>query len=354
MDEKIPILEKWINKKEKVAIATVINTWGSSPRKVGAKMLIDADGASSGSVSGGCVEGAVIAAGIEVIKNGIPRLLHYGVSDEDAWEVGLACGGEIEVFIRLLDWSIYENLTNQRNIRKQSINIILIDGQEDIMGQEILLIEKGDGGFLYVGKKDDSNLLAISEEIIQMQAFPYHSFCLERSNNIRAFVDIINPRPSLIIIGGVHITFSLLSFASELGFHTTIIDPRQKFSSRERFPTADKIYQVWPRKAFQEIELTKDTAVVLLTHDPKIDDQALEVLLRSPVFYIGALGNKETHQKRIERLLKLGIPKVLTDKIRGPIGLDIGAISPEEIALSIMAEIIQTWNEILRENGKIK
>jgi xanthine dehydrogenase accessory factor len=157
---------------------------------------------------------------------------------------------------------------------------------------------------------------------------------------VRIFINTILPPPTLVMVGGVHIAVSLTAIAKAIGYHTIVIDPRRTFGSPDRFPNVNQLIQAWPQEAFEQIVLTRSTCVAMLTHDPKIDDPALKIVLNSPVFYVGALGSRKTHQSRRRRLLDEGLSPNQLDRIRGPIGLDIGAKTPEEIALSIMAEII--------------
>jgi len=346
MFDIVTTLQKWILESEDIALATVISTWGSSPRATGAKMVIVSNGESVGSVSGGCVEGAVITSGMEVIKTGQPQLLHYGISDETAWNVGLSCGGEIDIFVRLIDWSIIKKLISHWESGERVFNIVAIQGPKEIIGKEILVLSGGDVVQSQTSHRYNEELIKIANSILMQRKFPESPFRLDLALGAGYFIDVIKPRPTLVIIGGVHIAIALDTFARTLGYQTIIIDPRVSFGNAERFPLAGKIFHSWPEGAFKQLTLTEETAIVVLTHDPKIDDPALELAVKSRAFYIGALGSKATHRNRLERLHENGLSNQSLGKIKGPIGLDIGGKTPEEIALAIMAEIVQTRSQI--------
>jgi xanthine dehydrogenase accessory factor len=295
-------------------------------------MALTADGRISGSVSGGCVEGAVIEAGRVTIETGKPQLLHFGVADETAWDVGLACGGNIDIFVDSLDQSTYEMMRDFVLEDWAGSVVTVIGGPEALIGQRIL--HQRDGATIgSFGSDLDEPLFAILRGVQRAQR-------ISLGEDVEVFVDLYRPAPSLILVGGVHVAIALSSLAKSVGYGTTVVDPRRAFGSEERFPEVDQVIQKWPRKALQEIGLTADTAVALLTHDPKIDDQALEIALNSDAFYIGALGSRKTHAKRKRRLEQMGFNGGQIAKIHAPIGLPIGAENPEEIALAIMAEIV--------------
>jgi xanthine dehydrogenase accessory factor len=334
MKEVLADIDRWLQEDSPIALATVIQTWGSAPRKVGAKMALMASGAISGSVSGGCVEGAVFEAGVEVLTTGRPQLLHFGVADETAWDVGLACGGTIEVFVEPLDTAVYEFLHTLIDQDRAGAAVTIIRGPEDKIGQKVAISRAGQS----VGHLD-----GILEELaIQVTQAAQESQRVNLTDDIEVFVDVTRPAPTLILVGGVHIAVALTSIAKTLGYHTIVIDPRRAFGSEARFPHVDQLIQAWPDKALAGIELTAETAVAMLTHDPKIDDPALKAVLDSPVFYIGALGSDKTQRQRRQRLRDMGFSDTQIKRIHGPIGLDIGATTPEEIALAVMAEIVQT------------
>ncbi len=335
MKEILEDIDRWqIESDQKIALATVVKTWGSAPRKAGAKLALTADGRFCGSVSGGCVEGAVIEAGQATLANGKPQLLSYGVADETAWEVGLACGGSIEVFVEVLDTAVYQFSRDLITQEKAGATITIITGPEDLVGRKLSIARSG-AQIGSLGTNLDVAALQIAQTANQSQK-------VQLAPDVEAFVDMYRPAPTLVMVGGVHIAIALAKMAQTIGYYTIVVDPRRAFGSDERFPHADRLLTLWPQKAFAEIDLTPDTAVALLTHDPKIDDPALKILLDTPVFYIGALGSRKTHAKRVGRLQAIGFSDDKIGRIQAPIGLDIGAYNPEEIALSVLAEIVRT------------
>ena len=295
----------WLQQKRRIALATVISTWGSSPRPVGGQMAIDEKGEIIGSVSGGCIEGAVISEGINSINDGKLRIKDYGISNDLAWEIGLACGGELKVLIQPLDL-------------EDKIVYLIVD---KIKRREIvkLRIDCSTGS-----KKIDDTL--------ENQISHFDS-----SKN--EFIHIIDPKPRLFIIGAVHIAQALVSLANIADYEIILIDPRDHFATKDRFPNC-KIINEWPDEALSKFHLDKSSHLVTLTHDPKIDDLALIYCLKENFGYIGSLGSKKTHNKRYDRLLEKGFNEIELSKIHAPIGLNINAKTPAEIATSILAEII--------------
>ncbi len=333
MKEIILDVDAWLAQEQtSVALATVIHTWGSAPRKIGAKMAFTAGGALCGSVSGGCVEGAVIEAGREVLASGAPQLLHFGVADETAWEVGLACGGVIDVFVEPLDPEAYALLREMTMQDHAGACVTVLRGPDELVGRK------------WIEERNGRSLIQLPSAITaQLSALPANTQRLQLSDDLEIFVEQFRPAPTLIMVGGVHIAVALTSMAKTLGFRTIVIDPRRAFGSDDRFPHADQLFSLWPQKAFAQLEITPETAVALLTHDPKIDDPALEIVLPSAAFYVGALGSRKTHAKRIERLQQKGVDAAQINRIHAPIGLDLNAQTPEEIALSVLAEIVQAF-----------
>ena len=329
-------LEYWWKDNKQIALATVVQTWGSSPRGVGSKMAITLDRKVIGSVSGGCVENAVIEAGIQSLKTNRPQLLHFGVMDETAWEVGLACGGSIDVFVKPLGNDSFEELLSAFNTDSSFVIATVIRGPDKLLGHEILFHENNHPTG-WSRNSLDGQLLDLSSEILSQET----SRRIKLNDEVEIFLETILPQPTLILIGGVHIAVALTSLAKTLGYRTVIIDPRKAWGSKERFPEVDQLIQAWPEDAFEEIEVTRSTAIVTLTHEPRLDDPALKIALESTAFYIGALGSKATHAKRCERLLNDGMDESQLSRIHAPVGLDIGARSPEEIALAIMAEVVE-------------
>lgn len=336
------VLEKlieWSASGQEVALATVVQTWGSAPRPAGANMAITAEGEMAGSVSGGCVEGAVVEAALELLQGGKPRLMQFGVADETAWEVGLSCGGNIHVFVRPINLNVIEAWQQAAKEGKSAALVILIDGPDKLLGEELVLLEGGDaqawGSF---GPDLDPQTLGCARTAL---AAGTPDRIKDETLGAELFINVELPLPTLIVVGGVHIAVPLVSLAKTLGYRTVVVDPRRMFGSVERFPNVDQLLQIWPDKALAEVGINSSTAIAMLTHDPKIDDPALKAALDSPAFYIGALGSRKTQAKRQQRLQEAGLSDEQLARIHAPIGLDLGGRSPEEIALSVMAEIVQ-------------
>ncbi|MDA0305974.1 MAG: XdhC family protein [Proteobacteria bacterium] len=296
----------WLDKGEKAALAIVIETWGSSPCPAGSLLAISDKTAFFGSVSGGCVENTVVTEAQDLIENQTFRVLEFGIANEDAWEVGLACGGQVRVFVTHISdaWrDVLEKLAAQR--------------KDGIPAGLVIDIETGTPKLMGTKPADTSRLL----------------------DDATKFVAVFNPPLRLLIVGAVHIAQALASMAASAGMAVTVIDPRDAWASAERFPGI-VIDRRWPGEAIAELKPDARTAVVSLSHDPKLDDPALKEALASDAFYIGALGSRRTHAKRHDRLAQQGIDEAAFARIDGPIGLDIGAVTPGEIAVSIMAEIV--------------
>jgi xanthine dehydrogenase accessory factor len=337
MRDILPDVRQWIANDEQVALATVIRTWGSSPRPTGAKMALTTDGKITGSVSGGCVEGAVFEAGVAALKTRRPELLKFGVADEDAWEVGLACGGQIEVFVKRLDRTFFDALQAELGGKQAFAVASVVRGPSDLLGSEALV----DGDRVSNSFGSGLDEIVIERARLALAGGVSQRFDLDwEKNNLQIFIEVVKPPPALVIVGGVHIAIALAAIAKTLGYETLVVDPRRAFGTAERFPDVDRLVQAWPEEAFSQIEFTDQTAVAMLTHDPKIDDPALKIALNSPAFYIGALGSQKTQEKRRRRLLAGGLSEGQLARLHGPIGLAIGGKTPEEIALAIMAEIV--------------
>jgi xanthine dehydrogenase accessory factor len=339
-------INRWIEEDRPFALATVIQTWGSSPRGAGSAMAIREDMQIAGSVSSGCVENEVIEAALDTIKTGKPKILEFGVSDDKAWSVGLSCGGTIKVFVEKhpafsmnpAEQEIWNRLTHAIEKNKPCILLKNLSASEGTFDRHLLVFSDGS----YVG---DWGELTFQAREAALRAYDERRSETVEIKKQEIFAQVFRRKPKLIIIGGSHVAVELVKFSSQLGFEATIIDPRKVFTSTERFPVQpQKIISEWPEKVLPDLDANEDTYAVLLTHDPKIDDEALRVLLPSNVAYIGALGSKKTHAKRCARLEEAGFSEAQIARIFGPIGLDINASSPAEIALSIMGEIIKTKN----------
>jgi xanthine dehydrogenase accessory factor len=299
LDHILTTARDWYAAGHRVALATVIDTWGSAPRRRGAHLVVRADGLFEGSVSGGCVEGDVISAAVDLLPRGGFIRLDYGVADAQAWEVGLACGGRISVLVQSLD---------EQHFPPVLINTILAARQAGT--RTTLATSLSTGCTTEQGSGD--------------------------------FVTVYEPPLRLAIVGAVHIAQALVPLAVALGYEVRIVDPRGMFAAAERFAglTVDPR---WPDEALLDWGLGAASAVVTLTHDPKLDDPALIAALNSAAFYIGALGSRKTHAARLDRLRALGFDDAALARVHGPAGFDIGAANPPEIALSVAAQMVAAW-----------
>ncbi|MEO0943542.1 MAG: XdhC/CoxI family protein [Pseudomonadota bacterium] len=308
----------WHRDGRKVALATVIKTWGSAPRPVGSQLVIDEAQAFEGSVSGGCVEGAVIFEAGDAMSDGKNRVLNFGVSDDTAFEVGLACGGEIEVLVEPIG-------------KGEGISLDLLEALVAAKAARRPVVSEVALG--------DWNRRLIERD-------PSDSELEERFRTDKSLLDgevfrgVHNPPLRLVIVGAVHIAQPLVQMARLAGYDIVLSDPRDSFASAKRFPD-ETFLDGWPDEALEAFGLDARTAVVTLSHDPKIDTPALQAALTSEAFYIGALGSKRTHAKRVASLEEAGLSAKAIARIDGPVGADIGASSPAEIAVSIMAEMTE-------------
>jgi len=316
----------WTMAGRQVALATVVSTWGSSPRPAGSQLVINDRGEFAGSVSGGCVEGAVIGQCRKIFGTGGAQILEYQVADEQAWEVGLTCGGKVSILINALaDVTALQTLQECLTQR-----------------QAALLMTNCDSG-----AQATATASTPSWEFPDMDLDPEHLqqrlgngvSGLVSSSSAQWFARVFQPSFRLVVVGAVHIAQVLVPMARLAGLDVTLVDPRTAFANAVRFPDTC-IVTDWPDRYFQNQPADATTAVVLLSHDPKIDDPALIATLDSPAPYLGALGSRKTHSRRLVRLAAAGVDATATKRIHAPIGLDLGGKKPEEIAIAILAEIV--------------
>lgn len=323
-DPDIPELAlTWHRAGRGAVIATVVQTWGSAPRQAGSQLVIAGDGTFMGSVSGGCVEGAVVTEGIEALQDGAARLLTFGVSDDEAFAVGLACGGSIKVLVEPVGPALTENLLAELVAARQSRRAVAYLVHTATWERR-----------LSVGASDPMAAAVAA----RMQA--------DRSGMEENgwFIAVHNPPLRMIVVGAVHIAQGLLPMARACGYDPILIDPRGAFGAETRFP-GEVIVDDWPDAAMTALRPDARTAVVTLTHDPKLDDPALLAALASPAFYIGCLGSSRTHAKRLDRLREAGMTEAQLARLHAPVGLDIGAKSPAEIAVSVMAQVTRVLRQ---------
>jgi xanthine dehydrogenase accessory factor len=309
----------WHRAGKGAALATVIETWGSAPRQAGSQLAISGEGKMLGSVSGGCVEGAVITEALEALQDRKSRVLTFGVSDETAFAAGLACGGTIRVLV--------EPVGEGAEALPEALLADLVAARAASRALAVVTTPA----------TWDRHLVAPGQDPATDARFRSDRSGMEEDGR---FIAIHNPPLRLIVIGAVHIAQPLLAIARTCGYAPTLIDPRAAFGSADRFP-GETILDDWPDEALAALKPDARTAIVTLTHDPKLDDPAIRFALTSPAFYLGCLGSTRTHAKRVERLTEAGFTPDQIAKIHAPVGLDIGAKTPAEIAVSVMAQITQ-------------
>jgi xanthine dehydrogenase accessory factor len=311
----------WIGAEGRVALATVVGTWGSAPVPVGGQMVMAPDGRFEGSVSGGCVEGEVIAEAESILADGKPKTLSFGVADDTAWQVGLPCGGEIKVFV-------------ERLAAGEGLQLIerALDARSNRRG--ILVRTRLDSGQREFFERGDER----ADALVRQHLDAGESGLLETPEG-EVFLHALVPPARVLVIGATHIGQILAQLVKLTGHEVIVIDPRTAFAAEARFPDI-RLDTEWPQDSIPKIGLDPYTAVVALAHVGHIDDEALKLALRSSCFYIGALGSKRTHAKRMQRLKDAGFTDEEIARIHCPIGINIGAQSPPEIAVSIMAEVV--------------
>jgi xanthine dehydrogenase accessory factor len=331
LKEVLSDIERWRARGEKFALATVIATRRSAPRPVGAKLAISESGEMAGSVSGGCVESDVYEHACEVLEDSKPQLLSYGISDDLAFSVGLPCGGEIDVFVDNAPEQLVQRLLSIIESEERAVLFTVVEGEP--LGAELLVTEAGE-----TFGPGPAELAGGVDELLRKG----RNTLLELDDGQKVFAEIYGPAPRLLVIGAVDTAESLCAAAKQLGWHTIVADARAKFATKERIPSADELLVAWPQDAIEQVQPDYQTAVVVLTHDDKFDVPAIQGALATEAFYIGALGSRRNQERRRERLLEAGVEEQAFARVSGPTGLDIGADTPAETALSILGEILAT------------
>ncbi len=348
MKELLNHIDNFIKKDKKMAVATVIQTWGSAPRPVGSSMIVSEDLEMVGSVSGGCVEGVVLMEIPDVLAHNKPKRVGFGVTDDEAWAVGLSCGGQIQVFIEpFLAQNDAEMWSILRGCLTENKGAILLTKLNDEENEHVLVVPNAIEGLTSSHPINDELKNFLTKNAHRAYA-ERKTQTIETVDGATWFLQVFPPKAKLVIIGAAHITVDLVHLGAYFGFETIVIDPRGIFAEKTQFPTPpDHLYVDWPAEILPNLTLDAYTFAVLLTHDPKIDDQALHLLLKAEVAYIGALGSKKTHEKRVKRLKEASFLEEDIAKIHAPIGVNIAAKSAREIALSIVGELIKVKNHFL-------
>ncbi|MBW2290560.1 MAG: XdhC family protein, partial [Deltaproteobacteria bacterium] len=338
MRDLLPYLDRWQCEGEEIAIATVVRVRGSAPRRPGARLVVTRGGRMAGSVSGGCVESDVYERAQRVLDDGRPVVVTYGAADELGLEVGLACGGSIDVLIEAYAAGDAGDALRRALETRTPTAFCVAVGPDALRGRS-LTVAAGSEVVGSIAPKLDAEIAAAAGTLLGGSS----SLVIEqpwREETAEIFIEAFPAQSRLFIVGATHTAIPLCRIAKEVGFEVTVIDAREVFATEERFPAADALVRAWPDEAFEKIELTPDCHIVALTHDPKFDLPALALALRSQAGYIGALGSRRTHAHRREQLRAQGFSDAELARIRTPVGLDIGARTPEEVALSIVAEMV--------------
>lgn len=364
MKEVIHEIQHWFAQGHEVAIATVVAKAGSSPRELGAVLAVNDAGEVAGSVSGGCVESAVVDEAIACLADGIPRLLSYGITDELGLAVGLTCGGTTDIFVdRLKPGLFFDRLVAA--IQNQSAFALCTAVSGPNIGAKMLIFgDSSPGAIASLGNSAWDFLVSqdakvfLTKGLTQLRDYGNLEECdpgeTPSTQATQVFIQSFLPPPRLIIIGAIDFSSALCQVGKLLGYHVTICDARSRFATVARFPQADRVEIEWPHHYIESIESTaidSRTAIVVLTHDPKFDIPALRAAVRTNAGYIGAIGSRRTHSDRVRRLQEIGMDPADMARISSPIGLDIGANTPEETAISIFAEIIALRSG--REGGRL-
>jgi xanthine dehydrogenase accessory factor len=325
--EILPELDRWRARGDRIAVARVVATRRSAPRPVGSKLIVSESGELAGSVSGGCVESEVVEAAREVLAGGEPRLLTYGISDDLALSVGLPCGGEIDVWVDEPDPQLLAELADVARAERRAVFFVDLDD-----GTQRLVLD---------GDND------VADELIRSG----HSKVVELHGR-RLFADVFGPPPRLFVYGAVDTADALCAAAKAIGWRTIVADARGRFATRERLPHADEILVAWPEEALAQVAPDHTTAILVLTHDDKFDVPVLTGALATEAYYVGALGSRRNQERRRERLLEAGVDEAELERISGPAGLDIGAHTPAETAVSMLAEIMAV--RAGRDGGRLR
>ena len=349
---------KWWEAGETFGLATVVRTFRSAPRDPGAALAVSADGEVVGSVSGGCVEGAVYELSMDVSQTGDPVLQTYGVSDDDAFAVGLTCGGILDIFVERVSQAEFPELGEIAAAVERGEPVAVatvLAGPGQVGARRVIWGRDGsdqadDGwhtgasGTLGSGPRldaaaDDDARGMLAQGLTGIRRYGEHGE--RRGDELSVFVNSFAPPPRMLVFGAIDFAAAVARVGKFLGYHVTVCDARQVFATKSRFPDADEVIVEWPHRFLAGTAVDSRTVIAVLTHDPKFDVPLLEVALRTPAGYIGAMGSRRTHDDRLDRLREVGLTEDELARLRSPIGLDLGARTPEETAVSIAAELIQ-------------
>jgi xanthine dehydrogenase accessory factor len=343
-------IAKWYDSGETFGLATVVNTFRSAPRPAGASMAVSAEGEAVGSVSGGCVEGAVYELAQEVIESGEPVVQRYGVSDDDAFAVGLTCGGILDILVEPIGPATFPEFAEVAASieRGEAVAVATVVAGPGALGARRVIWPDRASGSLAPGQPFADRLDAAADDDARGMLAQgltgqrhYGRQGERRLDELTVFVHSFAPPPRLLVFGAIDFAAAVARIGKFLGYHVTVCDARGVFATPKRFPEADEVVVKWPHRFLTDVEIDERTVICVLTHDPKFDVPVLEIALRTPAGYIGAMGSRRTHEDRLARLREAGLTEEELARLRSPIGLDLGARTPEETAVSIAAELIQ-------------
>jgi xanthine dehydrogenase accessory factor len=352
MREEIGTLRRWQATGARIGLATVSQTSKSAPRGPGATMALHEDGDVLGSVSGGCVEGAVVEVATEVLDSGVPQRVTYGISDDEAFAVGLTCGGTIEVFVRPVTRDVLdlEDLASRIDAEEPVAVATIVEhaGDAEVVGRSLVVGEHRIDGDLGDGELQRA-VVEGARGMLAQGATGLRHFGPQgqrRMDDVAVLIESFAPRPRMLVFGAIDFAGAVASIGRFLGYHVTVCDARATFATPLRFPDADEVVVEWPHRYLAQTPVDARTAICVLTHDPKFDVPVLKVALETDAGYLGVMGSRRTHDDRLERLRAEGVGEEALARLRSPIGLDLNARTPQETAVSIAAELI-----MLRQGG---
>ncbi|MEV7006721.1 XdhC/CoxI family protein [Streptosporangium sp. NPDC051022] len=348
MKEIAETLAAWRRDGVRFALATVVATWKSAPRQPGAAMAVAETGEVVGSVSGGCVEGALYEVAIEVLTSGRPRLAHYGVSDDDAFGVGLTCGGMLDVLVVPVDDQAYPEFAEVVTavLGGEPVAVATVTGGVPEIGGHLVVTGTGVTGTLGHERRDAAVAELARGMLASGRTGVVHTGLegRRREDDLSVFVQSFTPPPRMLVFGAIDFAAAVTRIGKFLGYHVILCDARPVFATRKRFPEADDVVVDWPHRFLPKAEVDERTVICVLTHDPKFDVPLLKLAVRTPARYIGVMGSRRTHEDRTARLRAEGVTEAELARLSSPIGLDLCARTPEETAVAIAAEIIAlTW-----------
>jgi xanthine dehydrogenase accessory factor len=362
MREVLHEIRRWYDAGETFGLATIVDTFRSAPRPPGAAMAVSSAGEAVGSVSGGCVEGAVYELAQEVMESGQAVVRRYGVTDDDAFAVGLTCGGILDVLVEPVSRAVFpafsEVAASIENHEPVAV-VTVVEGPGEIGMRRVVWPDRaaGDLGFDRLNAAVDDDVRGmLAQGTTGMRRYGRHGE--RRLDELGVFVNSFAPPPRMLVFGAIDFAAAVARVGKFLGYHVTVCDARPVFATSKRFPDADEVVVSWPHRYLAGVDVDERTVICVLTHDPKFDVPLLEVALRTRAGYVGAMGSRRTHDDRLARLRESGMAESELARLRSPIGLDLGARTPEETAVSIAAELIQlrwggTGHPLTRTEGRI-